>query len=136
MDKSQREKYLSEISRESSTVGIDLPDEMKINGTKLPVNKIVFKMSSNSKLPDNVNMSVQELKKNLIRERKQLVEKIQSKNNLDTTEANETVNKVNKIDRVIKSLNPDDISFNKKDKLNEGKKSKKWKDFVDKINEI
>lgn len=132
MDKSKREMYLEKIEKETSTVGVEMPDNMEINDINYPVGDILFNISSDNTFPDSIDISESDFKKNLIEERQNLVDNIK---NGDITEdkANSIVKKINRIDRIINTLTNDNVSFEEKNKRNKAKKTAKWRNFVDKI---
>lgn len=132
MDDIERKKYLAEIEKETSTVGIDMPDNLEVNGNNIPANDIIFSMSSEGNLPENMDMTISQLKQNLIKEKNNLIEEIE-KADITSDTAEEYIEKINQVERVIDSLNPDDMSFGDKSDINEAKKTKKWRDFIDKI---
>lgn len=132
MDDIERKKYLAEIEKETSTVGIDMPDNLEVNGNNIPANDIIFNMSSEGNLPENMDMTISQLKQNLIKEKNNLIEEIE-KADITSDTAEEYIEKINQVERVIDSLNPDDMSFGDKSDINEAKKTKKWRDFIDKI---
>lgn len=132
MDDIERKKYLAEIEKETSTVGIDMPDNLEVNGNNIPANDIIFNMSSEGNLPGNMNMKISQLKQDLIKEKNNLIEEIE-KADITSDTAEEYIEKINQIERVIDSLNPDDMSFGDKSDINQAKKTKKWRNFIDKI---
>lgn len=132
MDDIERKKYLAEIEKETSTVGIDMPDNLEVNGNNIPANDIIFNMSSEGNLPGNMDMKISQLKQDLIKEKNNLIEEIE-KADITSDTAEEYIEKINQVERVIDSLNPDDMSFGDKSDINEAKKTKKWRDFIDKI---
>lgn len=133
MKENERKKYLAKIDRDTSTVGVELPDTMSINGVELPVSDIVFEISSSNKLPDKVELSVPEIKKNIIRERSSLVDKLKTSDDICKEDADIIVENIKRLDRIINSLASDDMEFKDKHKLNKAKKTKKWRNLVDKI---
>lgn len=132
MDDIERKKYLAEIEKETSTVGIDMPDNLEVNGNNIPANDIIFNMSSEGNLPENMDMTISQLKQNLIKEKNNLIEEIE-KADITSDTAEEYIEKINQVERVIDSLNPDDMSFGDKSDINQAKKTKKWRNFIDKI---
>lgn len=132
MDDSERKKYLAEVEKETLTVGIDIPNDLEVNGKNIPANDVIFQMSSDGNLPDDVNITISQLKQNLIKEKNDLVNKIES-GDISSDTAEKYVEKISQIERVIDSLNPDDIGFGDKSDINKAKKTKKWRNFIDKI---
>lgn len=132
MDESEREVYLEKIEKETSTVGVKIPDTMEINNINYPVSDILFDLSSDNSFSDAISISESDFKKNVIKERQNLVDNIKN-GDITEAEANSIVKKINKIDRIINTLTNDDVSFKEKNKRNKAKKTAKWRNFVDEI---
>lgn len=131
MNEQEREQYLSRIRKESSTIGIDIPDNIDIDGENIPIGDIVFKYSSENNI-QGFDFDISELKVGLRRERNSIIEIIETEE-ISEKKAEDYVSKVKKIDRILNALESDDQDYGQKSKIKEAKRDIKWKNFLDKI---
>lgn len=134
MKNSTKQSLLEEIERDSSTIGIQIPDTVRVQGTDIPLNNIVCEIGSEDDSLDGFDIDVQELKKNLRRKRNELVETIESGEVKSERDARNRVHKIKQIDKSLEMLDGSDSSnitseIEKSDAL----KKKRWMDFLDKI---
>jgi hypothetical protein len=133
MEDSAVKKYISMIEKDSSTVGVKIPENIEIRNENINLKEIVLEVNRDSDLENEYGLTELELKKLLRREKNDLVSKIED-GEVSEEEAEEIVNKVRKIDRSLNSITSDrEESLEKKIKRKEAMKEKKWRNFIKKI---
>lgn len=133
MEDSAVKKYISMIEKDSSTVGVKIPENIEIRDENINLKEIVSEVNRDSDLENEYGLTELELKKLLRREKNDLVSKIED-GEVSEEEAEEIVNKVKKIDRSLNSITSDrEESLEKKIKRKEAMKEKKWRNFIKKI---
>lgn len=135
MEDSYRNILLSKVDRDSATVGIDIPDSMNVQGEKVPLQKLVFDICSKDDISDEYNITKDEIKVMLRRERNDILDRIENDESMSRREGREAVKQISQIDRALGFIrNSDkDIDLEVEIKKSEAKSTKRWKQFIDKI---
>ena len=134
MDETKQNTLLSLIDRDSLTVGVEIPEEIVVQERKIPLSEMVFDICSEGKTPDKFDMSVDEIKVQLRRERNNLVEEIEE-GSITYQKGEENLEKIKSVERALSVLknSGQDVSIEDEIKRNEAMRAKKWKNFLDKI---
>ena len=133
MDETKKRIYLDQIDRDSSTVGVEIPEEIEIQGKEIPLKSIVFDVCSDGGVPSQYNMDVDGVKVGLRREKNEMVNMIES-GEADESQAEDIVKKAKQIDRALNAItNPLDEDLESRIKRKEAQDKKKWRSFLDKI---
>lgn len=133
MDETKINIYLDQIDRESSTIGIEIPDEIEVQDQVIPLKSIVFDVCSDGDVPDQYDMNIDDIKVSLRREKNRMVDMIES-GNVDQSQAEDLVEKSKQIDRALNAMkNPIDGDLESRIKRREAQDKKKWRNFLDKI---
>lgn len=135
MDDSFRKILISKADKDSATVGISIPDSMTIQGREIPLHKIVFKICSTDNVPKEYDMTIDEIKVMLRRERNNLIDKIENADDMTRKEGEKSVEKINQIDRALSFIKDSDkdIDIEAEIKKSDAQSTKRWKSFLDKI---
>lgn len=133
MKDSEIEMYLEQIDRDSSTVGIQIPEDMEVDGETIPLEHIVYNICSEGEVPDQFDLNVNEIKVNLRRKRNDMIDKIEN-DEVSSNKAELIVNKTKQIDRALNAIDsPSDEDLESKIKRKEAQDEKKWRNFIKKI---
>jgi hypothetical protein len=65
----ERKQLLARIDREGATIGMEIPEEITVQGERLALREFVFETRSRESIPAGERERVEEAKKNLRRER-------------------------------------------------------------------
>lgn len=135
MDDSFREILMSKVDKDSATVGIEIPDSMTVQGREIPLHTIVFDICSTEKVPEKYDMSVDEIKVMLRRERNNLINEIENDDDITRKKGKKNVNKINRISRALSFIKDADrdIDIETEIKKSEAQSTKRWRMFLDKI---
>ncbi|WP_418282781.1 DUF5788 family protein [Halorubrum sp. DTA98] len=77
MKEYERKGLLERINREASTIGVDIPDEVEIQGEPVALQSFVFEIERRDSIPAGERDRVERAKRNLRRERIERVERIE-----------------------------------------------------------
>jgi hypothetical protein len=73
----ERKQLLERIERESATVGVDIPEQITVQGEELDLQAFVFEIKRRETIPQGERERVEEAKRNLRRERLQRKQQIE-----------------------------------------------------------
>lgn len=133
MDDSKINMYLDQIDRDSATVGINIPEEIEVQGQVIPLKTIVFEVCSEGSIPDSYDLNLSDIKVNLRRERNDMIDRIES-GEVTETEAEDIVRKSKQIERSLNAINnPLEEDLESRIKRKEAQDKKKWRNFLNKI---
>lgn len=136
MEKHQRDKLLAKIEREGATVGHSIPEVISIDGEELELSKLVFNIQDTRDIPEDSFESLKSLKQVLRQERNSRVDTIEA-GDISYSKGEQLVEEIIGIDRALHLLENlgGDTSIEKQSEVNELKRTKKWREFVQKIQE-
>lgn len=66
----EREQLLERIGRESATIGVDIPEEIEVQGETIELQSFVFEIKRRDTIPSGERDRVENAKRNLRRERR------------------------------------------------------------------
>jgi hypothetical protein len=99
----QRKQLLERIDRESSTVGVDIPERIDVQGEEVELQTFVFEIKRRETVPPGERDRVEQAKKNLRRERLQRRQKIED-GEVSFEEGEEIAEGIIGIDRALEAL--------------------------------
>ncbi|GAB6879027.1 DUF5788 family protein [Halorubrum gandharaense] len=103
MKEYERKGLLERVNREASTVGVDIPEEIEIQGETLELQSFVFEVGRRDSIPPGERERVETAKRNLRRERIERVERIEE-GDISYEEGEELAAAVIGIDRALDAL--------------------------------
>ncbi len=78
MQEYERKQLLERIGRESATLGVDIPDHIEVQGQEVPLRDVVFELKRRETVPADDQERVEEMKRNLRRERLERKQRIEA----------------------------------------------------------
>lgn len=137
MDESERDILLNKIDRDSLTVGSFIPETMEVREESVDLNELVFEVCSDGRIPDQYNLDLNDFKVVLRREMNDCTDEIE-KGEITYQRGLELVEKVGQIQRALNVLEDpeEDTDLEKKSKLSSAEDTKRWREFVSKIQEV
>jgi hypothetical protein len=99
----QRKQLLERIDRESSTVGVDIPERIDVQGEEVELQEFVFEIKRRETVPPGERDRVEQAKKNLRRERLQRRQRIED-GEISFEEGERLAEAIIGIDRALESL--------------------------------
>ncbi|WP_336136205.1 DUF5788 family protein [Natronomonas amylolytica] len=103
MQEYQRKQLLERVDRESSTVGVDIPERIDVQGEEVELQEFVFEIKRRETVPPGERDRVEQAKKNLRRERLQRRQKIED-GDISFEEGEEIAEGIIGIDRALEAL--------------------------------
>jgi phenylalanyl-tRNA synthetase alpha subunit len=103
MDERKRQELLDRLQRSSQTIGKDIPDELTVQGETLDLNEFVFECKRLETVSEEDRKRIEELKRDLQRERLERKQQIERENITDE-EGERLVKSVHGIDRALNAL--------------------------------
>ncbi|MEF8778940.1 MAG: DUF5788 family protein [Natronomonas sp.] len=132
MQEYERKQLLERIDRESSTLGVEIPERIEIQGEEIQLREFVFEIKRRETVPAGERDRVEQAKRNLRRER------LERKDRIDTGEVSfetgeQLAEAVIGIDRALEALeNLKSESVEAEAKRQEAADTKRWMDFLKK----
>lgn len=134
MDETTCKKYLDMIQRDGYTVGADTLDSIEIDGTELPIGKIAFQVSSQGEVPDQFDVSLLDLKRELRQRKNRVVDRFEECSIEDQDQADDLAERYKTLTRTLDLLeDPGTTDVEKVAKRKEKMREKKWKEFLDDV---
>jgi hypothetical protein len=99
----QRKQLLERVDRESSTVGVDIPERIDVQGEEVELQEFVFEIKRRETVPPGERDRVEQAKKNLRRERLERRQKIEE-GDISFEEGEEVAEAIIGIDRALEAL--------------------------------
>ena len=126
----ERTQLLERVDRDGATVGVDIPDEIEIQGEPVDLQAFVFEINRRETVPPGERERVEQAKKNLRRERTDRVQSIES-DDITYEEGDRLARSVIGIDRALnalESLGPTDLEAEAN--ARERTDQKRWLSFL------
>jgi hypothetical protein len=126
----QRKQLLERITRESSTLGVDIPERIEVQDEEVELQQFVFEIKRRETVPAGERERVEQAKRNLRRERlerKQLIEE----GEIPFEEGDRLADSIIGIDRALEgleSLGHEDVQ--EEAERQEAMDTKRWMDFL------
>jgi malonyl CoA-acyl carrier protein transacylase len=128
----ERKQLLERIDRESSTLGVEIPERIEIQGEEVRLREFVFEIKRRETVPAGERDRVERAKRNLRRERLERKERIEE-NEVSFEAGEELAEAIVGIDRALEaleSLKPESVEAEAK--RQETADTKRWMDFLKK----
>jgi len=128
----ERKQLLERIGREGSTLGVDIPDRIEIQGEPVHLREFVFEIKRRETIPAGERDRVERAKRNLRRERLERKELIEA-GEISFEEGEAVARAIIGIDRALEaleSLEPESVAAEAK--RQEAADTKRWMDFLKK----
>ncbi|MFC4356821.1 DUF5788 family protein [Halobium salinum] len=130
MKEYQRKQLLERVGRESATVGVDIPDEIEVQGETIDLRTFVFEIKRRDTIPDGERERVEQAKRNLRRERTERLAKIED-NEVSYEEGDELARSIIGIDRALDALDQlRPVDLEQEAQLQEAQDQKRWMNFL------
>lgn len=130
MQEYERKQLLERIGREGSTLGVDIPDRIEIQGEEIQLREFVFEIKRRETVPAGERDRVEQAKRNLRRERLERKELIEA-GEIDFEEGETIASAIIGIDRALEALDSLDAeSVEAEAKRQEAADTKRWMDFL------
>jgi predicted Zn-dependent peptidase len=129
----ERKQLLERLDRAGSTVGVDIPERVTVQGEPVDLREFVFEIKRRESVPPGERERVAEAKSNLRRERLQRRQRVEDEE-MDYEEAEAVVESILGIDRALnalESLGPTDLEEEARRK--EIADRKRWMSFLKQV---
>jgi len=128
----ERKQLLERVNRESSTLGVDIPESIEIQGEAIDLRSFVFEIKRRDSVPAGERDRVDRAKRNLRRERLDRLEPIEE-NEVSYEEGEELASSIIGIDRALEALEGLDAPDPETEaKRQEAADRKRWMNFLKK----
>ncbi|QZP36755.1 DUF5788 family protein [Halobaculum magnesiiphilum] len=132
MQEYQRKQLLERVTKESATIGADIPDRIEVQGEEFDLRTFVFEIKRRETIPEGERERVERAKRNLRRERLERLEEIEE-NRVDFETGEELAASIIGIDRALEALDnlrPADVESEAR--RQEAMDKKRWMSFLKK----
>jgi predicted Zn-dependent peptidase len=129
----ERKQLLERLDRAGSTVGVDIPERITVQGEPVDLREFVFEIKRRESVPPGERERVAEAKSNLRRERLQRRQRIEE-GEMDYEESEAVVESILGIDRALnalENLGPTDLEEEARRK--EVADRKRWMSFLKQV---
>jgi hypothetical protein len=99
----ERKRLLERVDREAATVGVDIPDAVEVQGEEVELRDFVFEINRRDTIPSGERDRVNRAKKNLRRERRERLDKIEQ-GEVSYERGEELADSIVGIDRALNAL--------------------------------
>jgi len=128
----ERKQLLERVGREGSTLGVDIPERIEIQGEEVRLREFVFEIKRRETVPSGERDRVERAKRNLRRERLERKELIED-GEIGFEQGERIASAIIGIDRALEaleSLGPESVS--EEAERQEAADTKRWMDFLKK----
>ena len=132
MQEYERKQLLERVGREGSTLGVDIPERIEIQGEEVRLREFVFEIKRRETVPSGERDRVERAKRNLRRERLERKELIED-GEIGFEDGERVASAIIGIDRALEaleSLGPESVS--EEAERQEAADTKRWMDFLKK----
>jgi hypothetical protein len=128
----ERKQLLERIDRESSTLGVEIPERIEIQGEEIQLREFVFEIKRRETVPAGERDRVEQAKRNLRRERLERKDRIED-GAVSFETGEQLAEAIIGIDRALEALeNLRSESVEAEAKRQEAADTKRWMDFLKK----
>ena len=132
MQEYERKQLLERIDRESSTLGVEIPERIEIQGEEIELREFVFEIKRRETVPTGERDRVEQAKRNLRRERLERRERIED-GEVSFEAGEQLAEAIIGIDRALEALESlKSESIEAEAKRQEAADTKRWMDFLKK----
>ncbi|MDR9380209.1 MAG: DUF5788 family protein [Natronomonas sp.] len=126
----ERKQLLERIGREGSTLGVDIPERIEIQGEEIDLREFVFEIKRRETVPAGERDRVERAKRNLRRERLERKARIED-GEISFETGEQVANAIVGIDRALEALESlGSGSVEAEAKRQEAADTKRWMDFL------
>ncbi|MFQ3319682.1 MAG: hypothetical protein ACI80F_001754 [Natronomonas sp.] len=130
MQEYQRKQLLERIDRESSTLGVEIPDRIEVQGEAVELQEFVFEVKRRESVPPGERDRVEQAKRNLRRERLDRKSRIED-GEISFEEGEQEADAIIGIDRALEALESlGTESVEAEAERQEAADQKRWMDFL------
>ncbi|TKR24380.1 DUF5788 family protein [Natronomonas salsuginis] len=130
MQEYERKQLLERIGREGSTLGVDIPERIEIQGEEIDLREFVFEIKRRETVPAGERDRVERAKRNLRRERLERKARIED-GEISFETGEQVANAIVGIDRALEALESlGSGSVEAEAKRQEAADTKRWMDFL------
>jgi len=126
----QRKQLLERVNREAATVGVDIPESIDVQGESIDLREFVFEIKRRDTVPAGERERVDRAKKNLRRERRERLQRIED-GEITFEEGERLAESIVGIDRALNALEqlqPADLE--RESAAQEAADRKRWMSFL------
>ena len=128
----ERKQLLERIGRESATLGVDIPEEIEVQGEEIDLQSFVFEIKRRDTIPPGERERVDTAKRNLRRERLERKERIED-GEVSYEEGDRLANSIIGIDRALEALEQlGAANVEQEQQAQEAADKKRWMKFLKK----
>ena len=128
----ERKQLLERIGRESATLGMDIPDEIEVQGEEIELQSFVFEIKRRDTIPSGERERVDTAKRNLRRERMERKDRIEE-GEISYEEGDRLANSIIGIDRALEALEQlGPANIEQEQQVKETADKKRWMKFLKK----
>ena len=132
MKEFERKQLVERVNREASTVGVEIPESIEIQGEEIDLRSFVFEIKRRDSIPPGERDRVERAKRNLRRERLDRLEPIEE-NEVSYEEGEALAASIIGIDRALEALEGLDAPDPETEaKRQEAADQKRWMSFLKK----
>ena len=130
----ERKQLLERIERESATIGVEIPDEIEVQGEEIDLHSFVFEIKRRDTIPAGERERVDTAKRNLRRERLQRKQRIEDDDaEITWAEGDELANSIIGIDRALDALEQlGPANLEQEEQAQKAADKKRWMKFLQK----
>jgi len=134
VDDTTRSQYLARVERETATLGVTIPESISVQGQDFPLNAFVYDICSDHSVPDRYDVTLEEVKPLLRRERNDRLERLEE-GDITEAQAEQLVNSIHELDRALEMLTEptEDGTLQQEMERVEAEQTQRWRNFVSKI---
>ncbi|RRJ28873.1 DUF5788 family protein [Halocatena pleomorpha] len=126
----ERKQLKERIERESATVGASIPETIDVQGEEIALQEFIFETKRRNTIPPDDRERVDQLKKNLRRERRQRVQRVED-GDIDYETGERLVESIIGIDRALSALEGlEPVDIEQEIATKEAADRKRWSNFL------
>lgn len=103
MNDRQRQRLLDRTRRQSKTIGMEIPEQLTVQGTTIDLKEFVFRCKRLQTIPADERERIDEMKRQLQRERLKRKQRL-SREDLSYEDGEQLVRSIHGIDRALNAL--------------------------------
>lgn len=128
----ERKQLLERIGRESATLGVDIPEEIEVQGEEIDLQSFVFEIKRRNTVPPGERERVDTAKRNLRRERLERKDRIED-GEISYEEGDRLATSIIGIDRALEALEQlGPANIEQEQQAQEAADKKRWMKFLQK----
>lgn len=126
----ERKQLLERIERESATVGTSIPETIEVQDEEIALQEFIFETKRRETVPSGDREQVDQLKKNLRRERNQRIQRIED-DDISFETGERLAQSVIGIDRALSALEQlEPVDIEREIATKEAADRKRWSNFL------